>query len=445
LAFSTIQGSGGAPDSFVGTSGVDSIAIVDSTGNYFLGAQQANDIVNLNTTANPLYTRVVSNTELKGGQGDDSFTWTSGAATTYVSSWVNGNSNADTLTFAAGDSFLSSTLHGGQGADTINGSTSAFSATLVNGNKNNDTLTFNGVITNSSLFGGQGNDTIRGNTVANTNAVTNSVINGDDGNDTISFNFAGATLKSLNGTSISGGAGIDVISLANAGVTGDTVFVNGNGGTDTINGTLVGSASLFGGQGVDTITSGGAATTFVGGEGADVMTAGAGVDRFYYTAFGQGGAGVAGNNGSAITGGDLIGSIAAADFVGIETDIVIGSTAVAAATTQNNWNVNSTGVAIFGATAAVPTTAAAISTLVGTVVGDAGDTAYVVINDTTNAATAVNGSILVQVTLGATRAAGAGTVLGAQDTINLLGTFTQATGAGVAPTANLAAGQIQFI
>ena len=68
-----------------------------------MGAQASDDRIALNTTNNPLYSRAVSNATLKGGSGEDTFTFTSAAATTYVAGFFNGNADDDT-TFAAGDS-----------------------------------------------------------------------------------------------------------------------------------------------------------------------------------------------------------------------------------------------------------------------------------------------------------------------------------------------------
>ena len=66
MAFTTIQGTGGAPDSFLGTAGVDVIALQNQADASFLSARQDNDTVTFTSS-----TRLASNYTLYGGQGDD--------------------------------------------------------------------------------------------------------------------------------------------------------------------------------------------------------------------------------------------------------------------------------------------------------------------------------------------------------------------------------------
>lgn len=412
LAFSTVQGSGASDaTSYVGSSAQDAIVIVDSAGSYFLGGQQSADTLTFSTSANPLYSRVVDGTTAKGGQGADTFAFSSAAATTYTNAFFNGNADVDTFTFGAGaatESLIASTIQGGNGVDTFtDGQVLGLASARLNGNKANDVINLDGVIATSNIFGGQGNDAI-----TLSGATTSTLISGDLDNDTITVDAA----VSLDGSSVMGGQGIDRLLLNAAGVAGTTVFVNGNEGTDTIQGTLAGNASLFGGSGVDTIVANGAATTIVGGTGLDIITAGGGADRIYYTATGQGESGTAANSTTAQVGDTITGFTTGTDFVGFDTsELLTGSSATAAAVAQNTWNLNNTGVAVVtGAAAATDTTAALLLVSIGTVTGDAGDTAYVV---TTGGGGAT--SAIAQVTLGSAKA---GVALNAADTITFLGT-----------------------
>jgi len=115
LAFTTVKGSGGAPDSFVGTSGVDAIAFTASRATYFLGAQADNDVVAwVGTATSPI---TVTDATIKGGAGNDLFTATD---TIFASVFINGNAGDDVFEFCPGPaSFLGSTLQGGQGDDYI--------------------------------------------------------------------------------------------------------------------------------------------------------------------------------------------------------------------------------------------------------------------------------------------------------------------------------------
>jgi hypothetical protein len=431
LAFTTVQGSGGAPDSFVGTSGVDTIVIVNSDGNYFLGAQPSNDVILLNTTSSPLYDGTVSTVTLRGGQGNDSFTWNSAAPTTYDNAFFNGNEGEDVFSFANGDSFLAATVQGGQGDDTFSGAFAGLTGSLINGNKGDDTLVFLGAISASSIFGGQGDDII---TLGSSDEdITSSVIDGALGDDTIIV--TDSFIKSLDNSSFLGGAGDDSIDLSDAGAVGDIVFVDGNEGVDVISGTEGGDASLFGGEGNDTISSetvgGPASITFVGGEGADTLIGDAqSVDSFYYTDFGQGSASVAANASTVLVGDTITSFSSLADKVGISTSLLSGSSAATAAISPiplSFWNLNTTGVGVlqsFGALATVDTAAEIAAEISDTgVTGDAGDIAYAVIVDST----AANASLLVQVELGS---AASDRALNKDDSITLLGRFDSDLGTG---------------
>jgi Ca2+-binding RTX toxin-like protein len=306
LAFSTIQGSGGAPDSFVGTSGVDALAFTTSVSSpYFLGAQQSDDVVAWVGTANQQVT--VTDASLNGGRGNDLFT---ASHTVFSSVVINGNQGNDVFRFWPGPTqFLGSTLYGGQGDDSI--TLDAVSSSYINGNKGNDILDIgdDGVFldaeglefvntnritttSNSSIFGGQGNDEIFlwGNFV-------NTVINGDLGDDYI------------------GGKGT---------LSGFTA--SGNDGNDSVCGGL-GDDTLYGNDGNDLVAGNGGSDTLVGGLGADTLWGN------YYEVEGQ--VGVDGANLFVYNSGDSFAATAGAGrFVtfgnGVDyiADFTIGSDAV---------------------------------------------------------------------------------------------------------------------
>ena len=171
MAFSTIQGSGGAPDSFVGTSGVDTIALVNETGNFFLGAQGDNDVIAFVSSLNA--PGVISVSTLRGGSGADTFA-DSANMTVLSGVFLNGNAGADIFNFTNA-ALIGSTLQGGQGADQINLTGDGVASSLVNGNRDNDIIVSSGGATCSSLVGGQGDDTITLSPAAHTSSIIDGV------------------------------------------------------------------------------------------------------------------------------------------------------------------------------------------------------------------------------------------------------------------------------
>ena len=271
MAFSTIQGSGGAPDSFVGTSGVDSIVFEGNTNNFFLGAQEANDYIGFDNVG-ALQTGTYTNGTLRGGAGSDNFQDLA-FGVNIVSSWLNGNSDDDTFgSNVTGLRLISSTLQGGQGDDTmfVNGASNS----LFNGNKDDDTLAFTGVITASTIGGGQGDDTL---TQAAGSSMTGTSLLLGDGVDTFA-QAAGALATDFGaGNTIEGGDGNDTITLL--ATTAADAVINGGAGTDAIS-AGAGDDTLNGGAGNDAIT---------GFNGADTMTGGGGANAFIYTTVAQSG------------------------------------------------------------------------------------------------------------------------------------------------------------
>ena len=418
MAFSTVLGSGGANDTFAGTTGVDAIALSNSEGNFFLGGNAADDNIQIINSGSALYSDVLTTATIKGGAGEDTLTLGNATQTTFTGVFVNGNAGRDTITSNAVNSFIASTIHGGAANDTI--TTSILTTTLVNGNKGVDTITLAAANTSSTIYGGGGNDIITDGNVA----TTDTLISGDLGNDTVTMGNGGL---SIDGLTVTGGDGVDTITLGNAGIAAnDNIFVSGNDGADTLTGTTVAvtEITIAGGAGDDTINSGTGATTAIGGLGTDTMASGAGVNMFLYDAAGQGGASASATATTVLVDGDVITAFntAGEDLITFDaSETLVGSSATFGTGAANGWNMNTAGVfALTGTTVEyVNGTGIAANTLaatIGTVVGDAGDTAYFTIRDTTT----TTQSLVVEVTLGTTRAVGAGTALNAGDTVELL-------------------------
>ena len=262
MAFTTIPGSGGAPDSFVGTSGVDAIAFTASRANYFLGAKEADDVVAWVGTENSPLT--VTNATVRGGDGNDLFVATD---TIFASVFLNGNAGDDFFKFWPGPSaLLGSTLQGGQGNDYIQ--VDAATSSIINGNLGDDRIgvgDYTSTVSNSSVYGGQGNDTIN-----LYGEITDTLIDGGLGNDIINGSAASgfAAYGNEGNDSLLGGNGDDDLQ---GGFGNDTI--HGGQGADTLIGG-VGNDIILGGQGDDTIT---------GGKGADTMTGGDGNNNFVLT------------------------------------------------------------------------------------------------------------------------------------------------------------------
>ena len=240
MAFSTIQGSGGAPDSFVGTSGVDTISLVNSSGDFVLTALAEDDDVQFLGSGNA---PAVVDATLKGGEGYDFFT----GGGLFSNVRVEGNADDDDLSFAT-STFAGSSLLGGKGDDEIFVNT--LNQSLINGNIDNDEIEVDNS-TSSMIFGGKGADEITIGVGAGGDLL-DSVVNGDKGNDLITINTSFFSLST-----VYGGDGEDTITAAAS--TNDGVVISGDAGADT----LIGSKE---------------ADTIMGGDGNDLITAGKGAD-----------------------------------------------------------------------------------------------------------------------------------------------------------------------
>ena len=428
MAFSTIQGSGSAPDTFVGGTGVDALALANSEGNFLLGGNAGADVVQFTNTGAALYGGILGTASVKGGAGDDTITLGIAANnTTYSGVFVNGNGDEDTITLRAADTFLAGTIKGGAADDAI--TSGVLSLSLVNGNKGQDTINVAGNSTGATVRGGAGNDTI-------TSAATltaDSVINGDLGRDTVTL-----TGGSIDDLTVTGGEGNDTLSLAGAGAGADNnVVVNGNDGDDIITGPGTGAlATIFGGSGADTLTSGGStATTIVGGAGLDSMTGAAGANTFLYTGVASEiGTSVSSGSGGTLAAGDVIGTFTiASDFIALDDNATNGVARAAVAGGNAAWNMNTAGVYVNTATSGTTVTTGttlntAVQALLNTgaansVTGDAGDVGIYVLNNNATLST------VIQVTLGTDAA---GRALNATDEIAVVAQITADAGTDLA-------------
>lgn len=263
MAFTTVSGAGATDaTSYIGTAGVDTLLLQNSTTPAFVGARASADTVTIQN-----FKGVQENVTVRGGQGDDTL---NSNATNLTASLVNGNKDVDAITY---QTVTSTTLYGGQGADVINVTT--VNASVVNGNKDLDNLTV-GTISGGSVYGGQGNDTIAlttisGGVVGGSNdddaitlgGVTSAaVVNGNAGNDTLTI---GAGVTAFTTSTVFGGAGDDTIAGAAAGA---AVVVSGDAGNDTVT-TGTDGDTLTGGAGTDTLTGNAGSDTLTGGTEAD--------------------------------------------------------------------------------------------------------------------------------------------------------------------------------
>lgn len=278
MAFTTIQGSGSAPDSFLGSAGVDVIALQNQSDATFLSAREADDTVTFTS-----FTGLVSNYSLYGGQGSDTLQAQGG--TNLSNSFVSFDDGNDTITL---NSVTSATIQGNAGNDVVTTNGAIVSA-LVNGNQGNDTLNTAAGAAGGSIFGGAGFDqiTLTGNfssgsrVQANTDddaiviaagaVINGSTINGNEGNDNI---IVGA-ITTFATSSIYGGTGNDTI---NAGGSATGITFVSNAGNDNATGST-GADTFFNDSGNDTIAGGNGNDTYTLTSGNNSVTTGAGNDN----------------------------------------------------------------------------------------------------------------------------------------------------------------------
>ena len=233
-----------------------------------------------------------------GGDGGDSIV-------TGEKAWlVQGNQGADTI---HASTTSNNTVYGGQGDDIINFAPTGGSATIDGrnfgqGNKGNDSLSGNSGI--DTLIGGQGNDTLWGRgglDFINGNLGDDQIdgygqLFGEDGADTITTGSTGPS------STLSGGAGNDLLRLDGFFTQGNSHTLLGGDGDDRILSTNAKRDLLDGGAGNDTVQGGNqdnvgddlrggdgddwlvasqGPDTLNGGNGADTLHPGAGADVIY--------------------------------------------------------------------------------------------------------------------------------------------------------------------
>ncbi len=272
MAFTTVPGASSTDaTTLVGTSGIDFASITDNT-KYFVGGQEAADTIGLSAN--------VTGLTVRGGQGNDTLTFSAGS--TYTESFINTNANTDTVGANAANAranTFNATLLGGQGNDTLDMGT--VNGGRVNGNKDTDTIRV-ATATSSTIFGGQGVDniTLLGGAVAGGGGThSNALVSGDLGSDTINLQATTAAQGSLTNVTLSGGGGNDIINGNVVIATNTGMVANGGDGIDTINfaaATAVVTAN--GGNDGDVITGGIGADTLNGDAGADTIATTAGND-----------------------------------------------------------------------------------------------------------------------------------------------------------------------
>ncbi|MEQ8798063.1 MAG: Ig-like domain-containing protein [Salinisphaeraceae bacterium] len=180
--------------------------------------------------------------EVIGSSADDVITYlTTNNAT------VDGNGGNDIVNGADGGQNLLlqevESVVGGNGNDTVTADTALISATL---GANDDILTQNGGTTGASFSGEGGDDTF------NLDDVSGSTINGNDGDNRVNVDGV------LTNSSVTGGIGNDTVDvagddgIANLGVTGSSINVGDGDNLVDIDETVTGS-TLTGGAGMDTV------------------------------------------------------------------------------------------------------------------------------------------------------------------------------------------------
>ena len=246
-------------------------------------------------------------------------------------------------------------------------------------------------------------------TVVDTSATTINL----SGNNGVALTFAGTALHTFNASGITTGGvtyasgvmttdivatgsltGNDTLNFANA---TSLITINESAGTNALTGSLTFASTITGGSGADTIVGGNVADTIVGGAGNDnitggllndTLTGGAGADRFILT-----------TGGAASV---FVGSLATTASMDRITDFVTGTDDIVII----NGTTAITSVVLTTVTVATAADVAAVLTAIGTSVAvSAGAVAqvgvitvsagamagtYLLVNDTVNAAAALD-------------------------------------------------------
>lgn len=218
---------------------------------------------------------------LNGGDGNDTISGSSG------SDVIDGGAGDDSLSGDDGDDELTGgaggdTISGDQGADTLFGNdgndnlsggndndslVGGFGNDVLNGNDDDDTL--EGGFGNDTMSGSQGDDSLEGNQGRDT-------LQGGSGSDTLKGGTEADLIKGQGGNdSIQGGDGDDTI-FGNAG----TDVIDAGDGDDSVQGNN-GNDIIDAGDGDDTLLGGGGKDSLLGGNGNDAMNGASGADLLF--------------------------------------------------------------------------------------------------------------------------------------------------------------------
>ncbi|MDF1716025.1 MAG: calcium-binding protein [Antarcticimicrobium sp.] len=272
----TIDG-GGGNDTISGGSGIDLLTGGDGNDALF-GGSTFNDTL-LGGAGNDTL-EAVGGGLIDGGADDDLFVVLNGNVIGDFdigdADLFDGGSGNDTFD-ASNETTLAYTID--LGAETIDrGTVGVGTVQIVGfehliGSGQDDTLDAGG-LNGITIEGGAGNDVITG-------GASFQALYGGDGDDTIDGGFAAGSFVS---DLIDGGAGDDVITGASAGDTIDggdgNDSIDGNSGNDTIDGGD-GKDSLIGGSGADSLIGGRGGDMIDGGDGDDIIDAGGASDEVY--------------------------------------------------------------------------------------------------------------------------------------------------------------------
>lgn len=246
----TIDGAGGN-DQLRGQDGNDNLSggpdndqIYGNSGNDVLSGDDGNDVMFGN----------IGDDNLNGGSGNDQ---------------MSGNEDNDTLTGGEGDD----SMFGGTGNDRISGNAGV---DLIQGDDGMDTV--NGGADGDEIFGGKDDDVLAGD-------AGDDLIIGNQGDDDISGGADDDRLFGIGGAdTLDGGTGIDVM----FGGTGDDLVSGGNGADklfgENDNDTLDGGANndkLYGGNGNDSLDGGAGSDELFGDDGNDFVGGGSDADTLF--------------------------------------------------------------------------------------------------------------------------------------------------------------------
>ena len=270
------------------TTGADSIFIqTGAAGGTSIFGLGGNDTITIE--AGGISNSSAAGTYLNAAAGDDLFNLSSQLSFSAGDITVFGGSGADSLNLSGTDVSLAKL---GEGADVVRAGTLSGTVSALTLAAGADNVTFSGRI--GDLFMGNGHDLISGSTI---NSLTGGSVKLGDGRDTIVATLGGASAISIIGdssasmadvitlsaltenSSVKGAGGSDTITMGTT--QGISALIAGNAGDDSIvlSGALSTGSTVGGGAGSDTIHFAAADANFTGdsffvkgGDGADSIT-----------------------------------------------------------------------------------------------------------------------------------------------------------------------------